>query len=508
MKSRNADNDRPIDQRISTGIVELDYLLGGGLTAHHLYLVEGTPGAGKTTLALQFLMEGVRQGERALYVTLSESSKELEAVAHSHGWSLDGIDIYEMGDPTANLEPESQYTMFQPAEVELGVATSAVLKEVERINPGRIVFDSLAEMRLLSQNSLRYRRQILGLKQYFGGRQCTVLLLDDKTSEYADLQLHSIVHGVIVLEQLAPQYGAERRRLQITKMRGTKFRGGFHDFVIARGGLSIHPRLVAAEHVAHIQREQMKSGIGELDALLGGGIERGSSVLLMGPAGVGKSTVGARYAYHAAQRGERAALFIFDESRDTLMHRMRGLGMDLAPFVDSGMITIQQIDPAELSPGEFAYRVRQAVEGTPENAPASVVMIDSLNGYMNAMPEERFLVIQLHELLTYLGNHGVVTFLVVAQTGLIGTNMGTPVDTSYLADSVMLFRYFEAHGEVLQAISVVKKRSGQHERAIREFKLSSEGIWVGEPLREFQGVLSGVPTYRGDDGNWLRRQHA
>jgi circadian clock protein KaiC len=494
-------------QHISTGIKELDYLLGGGLAPHHLYLVEGTPGAGKTTLALQFLMEGVRRGERTLYVTLSESRQELHAVAQSHGWSLDGIEIHEMVDPSASLEPESQYTMFQPAEVELGVATTSVLNEVDRIKPTRIVFDSLAEMRLLAQNSLRYRRQVLGLKQYFGGKQCTVVLLDDKTNDVADLQLHSIVHGVVVLEQLAPEYGAERRRLQITKMRGTKFRGGYHDFVITRGGLSIHPRLVASDYAASVPRQQMESGIAELDELLGGGIERGSSILLMGPAGVGKSSVGTLYAYAAAQRGERAAFFVFDESRETLLHRARGLNMDLQPFIESGLITIQQVDPAELSPGEFAFRVRQAVEGTEGHPPASVIIIDSLNGYMNAMPEERFLVIQLHELLTYLGNLGVNTFLVVAQTGLIGSNMGTPVDTSYLADVVVLFRYFEAQGEVLQAISVVKKRTGHHERTIREFRLSSGGIRVGQALRDFHGVLSGVPVFQGSDGHLLRRRH-
>ncbi len=492
---------------ISTGICELDYLLGGGLSPHHLYLVEGTPGAGKTTMALQFLMEGVRKGERALYVTLSESRAELQAVAQSHGWSLEGLDIFELIDPATTLEPDSQYTMFQPAEMELGVATSAVLKEVERIGPARIVFDSLAEMRLLSQNSFRYRRQILGLKQYFGNKQSTVILLDDKSSNDNDLLLHSIVHGVVVLEQMAPEYGAERRRLQITKMRGTKFRGGYHDFVIAHGGLSIHPRLVAAEHSMNSYREQVPSGIAELDSLLGGGIERGSSMLLMGPAGVGKSSVGAQYAYAAALRGERSALFIFDETRETLLHRARGLGMDLSPHIASGLITVQQVDPAELSPGEFAYRVRQAVDGTPGHPPARIILIDSLNGYMNAMPEERFLVIQLHELLTYLSNHGVLTLLIVAQTGLIGSSMGTPVDTSYLADAVLLFRYFEARGEVLQAVSVVKKRGGRHERSIREFKMNSQGITVGEPLRDFHGVLSGTPNYMGTDNSLLRRHH-
>jgi circadian clock protein KaiC len=507
MSQSLANSESATRECISTGIRELDYLLGGGLTPHHLYLVEGTPGAGKTTLALQFLLEGVRRGERTLYVTLSESRNELAEVARSHGWSLEGIEIHEMVDPSASLEPESQYTMFQPAEVELGVATTSVLNEVERIKPTRIVFDSLAEMRLLAQSSLRYRRQVLGLKQYFGGKQCTVILLDDKTSDAADLQLHSIVHGVVVLEHLAPEYGAERRRLQITKLRGAKFRGGYHDFVIARGGLSIHPRLVASDHTARIARQQMTSGIPEIDELMGVGVERGSSILLMGPAGVGKSSVSTLYAWSAAQRGERAAFFVFDESRDTLLHRSRGLNMDLQPFIDSGNITIQQVDPAELSPGEFAFRVRQAVEGAEGHPPASVIIIDSLNGYMNAMPEERFLVIQLHELLSYLGNLGVNTFLVVAQTGLIGSNMGTPVDTSYLADVVLLFRYFEARGEVLQAISVVKKRSGHHERTIREFKLTSEGIQVGQALRDFHGVLSGTPVYQGGDSSLLRRHH-
>jgi circadian clock protein KaiC len=391
--------------------------------------------------------------------------------------------------------------------VELGVATTSVLNEVDRIRPSRIVFDSLAEMRLLAQSTLRYRRQVLGLKQYFGGKECTVVLLDDKTSDSTDLQLHSIVHGVIVLEQLAPEYGAERRRLQITKMRGTKFRGGYHDFVITRGGLSIHPRLVASDHTSSVGRQQMKSGIPELDDLLGGGIERGSSILLMGPAGAGKSSVGTQYAYTAAQRGERAAFFVFDESRETLLHRSRGLNMDLEPFIESGLITIQQVDPAELSPGEFAFRVRQAVEGTKGHPPASVIMIDSLNGYMNAMPEERFLIIQLHELLSYLGNLGVNTFLVVAQAGLIGSNMTSPVDTSYLADTVILFRYFEARGEVLQALSVVKKRCGHHERTIREFRMTSEGLRVGQALHDFHGVLSGTPVYQGGDGSLLRRHH-
>lgn len=495
----NPESQLPQDVRtwISSGNPAFDDILGGkGFVANHVYLVEGTPGAGKTTLALQFLLDGVKRGERVLYVTLSETKEELRSGALSHGWSLDDVDIHELIDPSTMLEPETQYTMFQPSEVELNETTQAVLREIERINPTRVVFDSLSEMRLLAQNSLRYRRQILALKHFFTGRRCTVLLLDDMTSEAHDLQLQSIVHGVVQVEQLAPEYGAERRRLRVTKMRGVKYRGGYHDFVIATGGLRLFPRLVAAEHPGNQQDQIVPSGIASLDTILGDGIHSGSSVLLMGPAGVGKTSLAVQYAVAAAQRGEIAHIFAFDESREMLLKRSAGLGMPLEKYIDSGRIVAQQVDPAELSPGEFASLVRTAAEGTAERPPAKMIVIDSLNGYLNAMPEERFLTIQLHELLSYLNKMGVVTFLVLAQHGLVGT-VTTPVDTSYLADVVILFRYFEAQGVVRQAISVVKKRSGPHERTVREISMSKQGIQLGKPLVDFHGILGGEFTYHG-----------
>lgn len=482
--------------RVTTGISGLDDVLCGGLTANRVYLVEGNPGSGKTTLALQFLLEGSRLGEQGLYVTLSETKEELLAVADSHGWSLGEIPIFELNMSEESLKPDSQYTMFHPAEVELNETTRAVLGEVERLRPTRVVFDSLSEMRLLAQSSFRYRRQILALKQFFIGRHCTVLLLDDRTADAGDenLQLQSLAHGVVTLEQLAPEYGSERRRLRVRKMRGSTFRGGYHDFMIRKGGLDVFPRLVAAEHRADFQGGQMLSGVAELDQLLGGGVDRGTSTLIVGPAGSGKSTLAIRYAITAAEQGQSAAFFTFDENLTTLLTRTDGLGFDsMRRYAESGQILLQQVDPAELAPGEFAQVVRQAVE----ERHAKVIVLDSLNGYLNAMPEERYLTIQLHELLTYLGTQGVVTILVVAQHGIVGGHMQSPVDASYLADTVILLRYFEFRGEVRQAISVMKKRSGKHERTIREFALSSEGIHIGSPLRNFHGVLTGTPHVNG-----------
>jgi circadian clock protein KaiC len=481
---------------VATGVAGLDDILGGGLTPNRLYLVEGNPGSGKTTLALQYLLEGARRGERGLYVTLSETGKELRGVARSHGWSLDGLALCELIPSEESLLPDAQPRMFHPSEVELSETTQAVLAEVERTQPGRVVFDSLSEMRLLAQNPLRYRRQILALKQFFAGRRCTVLLLDDLTSEATDLQLQSLAHGVVSLEHLAPEFGSERRRLRVVKMRGVAFRGGYHDFVIQRGGLAIFPRLVAAEHHEPFTRGQAESGVPALDALVGGGLDRGTSTLLMGPAGSGKSTIATQYAVAAAARGERAVIFTFDESAATLLARSAGLGMDLAAHVEAGRVRLQQVDPAELSPGEFAHRVREAVE----QDRARMVVIDSLNGYLNAMPEERFLTIQLHELLTYLGQHGVVTLLIVAQHGLLGAGMQTPVDASYLADAVILLRYFEARGRLRRAVSVVKKRSGAHEETLRELRMGAGGLSVGEPLEEFQGILTGTPAFLGQLG--------
>jgi circadian clock protein KaiC len=491
-------NDEALPPLVATGISGLDDVLAGGFTPNRIYLVEGNPGSGKTTLALRWLLEGERLGEKVIYVTLSETKAELAAVAKSHGWSLAGINILELVAPESELEPDNQHAMFQPSEVELGVTTKAILAEVERVKPRRVVIDSLSEMRLLAQSPLRYRRQILALKQYFIGRECTVFLLDDLTSETEDLQLQSIAHGVVSLEQLSPEYGAERRRLRVIKLRGQKYRGGYHDFVITTGGLEVFPRLIAGEHEHGQKRGLLQAGNRELDALLGGGLQYGTSAVLIGPAGSGKSTLALHYARAAANRGERAAVFAFDERVETILERTTGLGMDLTKYLDSGHVAIQTIDTAELSPGEFAHRVRRAAEGEGGKPGAKVVVIDSLNGYLNAMPEERFLTAQLHELLTYLGHKGVVTFLVVAQHGLVG-HMETPIDTTYLADTVVLFRYFEAAGEVRQAISVLKKRSGRHERTIRELTLGDNGITIGQPLKDFQGVLSGTPTYRGPD---------
>ena len=475
----------------STGIDGLDDILGGGLTRRRLYLVEGVPGSGKTTLAMQFLMAGARCGETVLYVTLSETEEELRAVAVSHGWSLEGITIRELTPPEAELDRDQQNTMFHPSEIELASTTKLILDDVERLRPTRIVFDSLSELRLLAGTALRYRRQILALKQFFATRECTVILLDDMTASDHDLQMQSIAHGVILLEQLNPDYGADRRRVRVVKYRGVKFRGGYHDYLINRGGIEVFPRLVAAEHRQGTSRAKMPSEIPELDALLGGGIEEGTSTLIVGAAGTGKSTLAAQFAAAAAGRGQRGALFIFDESPTTLITRCAQLGVEVEKHLASGMLSLQQIDPAELTPGEFIHAIRRAVE----HDHAKVIVIDSLNGYLNAMPEERHLTIQLHELQMYLGQKGAATILVGAHQGLIGAQMIATVDASYLADAVILLRYFENRGEVRQAISVMKKRGSRHERTLREFRLDERGITVGRALREFRGVLTGVPTY-------------
>jgi circadian clock protein KaiC len=477
---------------VETGTTGLDDILGGGLTPHRLYLVEGDPGTGKTTLGMKFLMRGAALGEPVMYVTLSETKDELEAVARSHGWSLDGITITELAPTEDDLAPDAENTMFHPSELELSETTKIVLRDVDRVKPKRIVFDSLSEMRLLAQNSLRYRRQILALKQYFVGRNCTVLLLDDRTSDANDLQLQSLAHGVLSLERRSPEYGVMQRRLQIIKIRGRSFRPGYHDYTIVEGGLDVFPRLVAAEHHDAFPAEHVKSGLDGLDALMKGGLDRGTSTLLMGPAGSGKSTIATQYAVTAAARGDRAAFFIFDEGPATLYARSAALGLDVRGHHEAGRIGIRQVDPGAISAGEFVNLVRREV--TEQNA--KIIVIDSLNGYLNAMPEARFLAIQLHELLVYLGQAGVTTILIVAQHGLIG-HMESPVDASYLADSVILLRFFEAGGRVRKAISVLKKRSGPHERTIREIEFRPDGLQIGEPLDEFHGVLTGIPKLVG-----------
>lgn len=480
--------------RISTGSAGLDDILGGGVDANRLYLYEGRPGTGKTTIALQFLLEGARQGERVLYITLSETQRELRLVASRHGWNLDQVDVFELVPPETALDPERELTVFHPAEMELTETTKLIFDEVERLNPSRVVLDSLSELRLLAQSPLRYRRQVLALKHFFARRQCTVVLLDDLSSQENDLQLHSITHGVVMLEQLAIDYGAERRRLRVIKMRGIQFRGGYHDFTIEKGGLEIYPRLVAAEYKHHVIDERASSGNEELDMLLGGGLERGTNALLLGAAGVGKSSLALSFAIAAANRGERSVFFAFDEGRATVEARARTLGLPLQDALKSGLIRFQQIDPAEMSPGQFAANVRRSVEVDG----ASVIVIDSLNGYLNAMPDERFLILQMHELLSYLGQQGVLTILVLAQHGLVGP-MDTPLDLSYLSDSVLMLRYFEVGGSVRRALSVVKKRSGSHENTIREFRLSSRGIDVGPPIKQFSGIFTGTPRYSGDN---------
>ena len=480
-------------ERSSTGIEGLDNILGGGLPTRRLYLIDGDPGAGKTTLSLQFLRAGVDNGEKCLYVTLSETKEELIAGAASHGWLLDGIDVMEMAADEAELDSESQVTMFSQSEVELAATIKKVLDAVARVNPQRVVFDSLSELRLLAQSSLRYRRQVLALKTFFVGRKCTVLLLDDHTSEGSDLQLQSIAHGVISLEHYAPAYGAARRRLRVLKLRGSEYRGGFHDFSIRHGGLVVYPRLVAAEHSEDFPSGPVRSGIDPLDALLGGGPERGTSTLLLGPAGSGKSTIAFQYAVAAAQRGEHASIFAFEEGLRTLEARTGALGIKFTVGSAPGQVALRQVDPAELSPGEFVHLVRLSVE----RDRAKVVVIDSLNGYLNAMPDEQFLINQLHEMLTYLGRQGVTTIMVAAQHGLMGAAMSAPVDTSYLADMVVLLRFFEYAGKVKKAISVVKKRSGPHEETIRELRFSARGLDLSEPLTQFRGVLTGVPVEIG-----------
>jgi circadian clock protein KaiC len=476
--------------RSSSGVPGLDEVLHGGFIPHRFYLVDGNPGAGKTTLALQYLLEGVRQGERCLYVTLSETRDELCAGAASHGWSLGGVEIVELIAKEADLDGEEQVTMFHPSEVELTETTRAVLEAVDRIRPQRMVFDSLSELRLLAQTSLRYRRQILALKQFFVRRECTVLLLDDRTGQGPDEQLQSIAHGVLSLEKQAPAYGRALRQLQVVKFRGSDFRSGFQDLKIVTGGIEVFPRLVAADHGTSFAAGTVPSGVANMDTMLGGGIDRGTATLLIGSPGTGKSTVALQYAAAAAQRGDHAVMFVFEESKAILLARAAGLGMAVREGHGPGEIAIRQLDPTEVSPGEFSMLVRTAVE----RDGARVVVLDSLNGYLNAMPEDRYLTAQLHELLSYLNNHGVATFMVAAQSGLIGANMGSTVEASYLADCVIVLRMYEHAGEVKKAISVIKKRSGRHESAIRDIAFDDHGVQVGQPLTNLRGVFTGVPT--------------
>ncbi len=486
--------------RVSTGVDGLDDVLNGGLVTNRLYLLEGSPGTGKTTIALQFLLEGARQGWRGLYITLSETEEELLATARSHGWQKPPeLTLFELVPPENLLDSAQQQSLLYSSDLELGETTRRIFDAIETHRPQLVVLDSLSEIRLLAQESLRYRRQILSLKHYFAAHGVTVLMLDDLTTSANDKTVHSVAHAVLRLEELAPAYGAERRRLRVVKYRGTSFRGGYHDFVIQHGGAQVFPRLRSVEHKAGVDRSPLKSGLAELDRLLGGGVERGSSVLVLGPAGTGKSLLSLTFAAAAVAAGERSAMFVFDEEIGLLIDRAKDVGIDIPALQATGRFMVEQVDAAELSPGEFTHRVRKHVDV----AGVTVVVIDSLNGYQSAMPEEQFLVLHMHELLQYLNRRGATTFLTVAQHGLVG-DMKSPVDVTYLADTVVLLRYFEALGRVRRAISAVKKRAGHHENTIREYMITRQGLNLGQPLEGFQGILRGVPVFAGSDGTLLK----
>ena len=479
---------RPAPQRLDTGVRGLNAILKGGLPSGQMYLLEGDPGTGKTTLAMQFIIAGQRSGQRGLYITLSEPISELQGSARSHGWNMDDLPIAEFTPDEASLSPEQQYTVFHPSEIELAQTIERLTAEIDRINPDRLVIDSLSELRLLAADQMRYRRQLLALKHFFVGRSTTVLLLDDRTTQGHDLQLQSIVHGVIALEKLPRSYGRTRRQMEVVKLRGSAYREGYHDYTIEYGGLVVHPRLIAAEHDSGFVDERIGSGLPALDAMFGGGVARGSTTLVIGPAGVGKTTLAMQYAYAAACRGDRAIVYAFDEILRTAKDRATRTGMDVAAEISRGTLAMSQVDPSELSPGEFAGQIRADVE----ERDTRVVVIDSLNGFLSSMPGERDLVLHLHELLAYLNQKGVTTFMVLAQHGLVGATHA-PEDVSYLADTVVLLRYFEAAGTIRQVISVVKQRIGVHERTLREITMTDQGIEVGAPLTNFRGILTGVP---------------
>lgn len=483
------DQNSDTSRFLSSGVPGLDNILSGGFTRDRLYLIEGEPGTGKTTLALQFLTEGVRLGESVMYITLAESAAELASVAHSHGWSLDGVHVEEIISDQSALDPDQQYSIFHPSEIELGTTTQRIITAIEKYQPTRAVLDSLSELQLLADSPLRYRRQVLALKQYLVSRNCTTLFLDDRTALNTDLQVRSVAHGVLTLGLVDQAYGNERRHLRVVKYRGIAFRGGAHDYRIVHGGLRVYPRLVAADSRVREKRDQLSTGLPELDTMMGGGLEEGTSTLVAGPPGCGKSTVAAQCVSAACKRGEHCAMFLFEEARNNMLNRCEGMGLGLNDAIAQGLLTVQQVDPAELTPGQFTQAVVEAAESG-----ARVIVIDSLNGYMNAVPEERFMALYLHELLTYLGQRGIVAIVVGVQAGLIGSSMSSSADASYIADNIVMLRYFEAGGEVRQAISIFKKRGSSHERTLRRFAIGAQGPRVGEVLNGFHGILTGVPT--------------
>lgn len=478
----------------TTGIEGLDVVLSGGLPHHHIYLLEGQSGTGKTTLAMQFLIAGAANGERGLFVTTSETTRELQQVATSHNWSLKGIEIFELNTYQEELAAtEGFYTLFYPAEVELSKSTEQILNEVERIQPTRVIIDALSGLRLLADDPLQHRRQIDELRRALIHKQCTVIMIDEVTDSESNFHPRSLAHGIIRLEQIPHIYGAERRRLRIVKLRGLHTTGGYHDFRITTGGIQVYPRLIASQHPHSSDREPVSCGLSELDTMLNGGLGRGSCMLLMGPAGTGKSTIAMQYAFAAAQRQEHHAIYLFEEHIDTYLERATSLGIDIRTPIKSGLAHVQQVDPAEMSPSEFAHNIRDQVD----HYNLRLVIIDSVNGYLNAMPEQRFLNLHMQELLSYLNRKGIITLLIIAQYGMLGREVRTPIDLTSITDTVILLRYFEALGEVRQSIAVLKKRTGGHEHTIRELRIGSQGIRIGQPLKDFQGVLTGIPSYLG-----------
>lgn len=493
--------ERAAVTRISTGVEGLDQILGGGLVGNRIYLVQGEPGTGKTTLALQFLLAGVRRGERCLFVNFSETSEEMQATAASHGWSLEGIQLLELSAIESRINPETQNTLFNPSEVELNQTTKILMDEVARVQPTLVVFDSASEMRLMAETSLRYRRQLLALKQYFAGRKITVLFLDIPSDSSGEFQIQSIVHGVIELNRRKPEYGIEKRQLRVSKFRGISYMEGGHDYVIRRGGVDVYPREPAETVMTPFIQKSVPSGVPNLDELLGGGIDYGTTSLFMGPAGSGKSTITLQYAHSMAVQGEKVALFAFEEDTRTILGRAKSMSLDLIPYAQNGTLLLRKIDPAELTPGEFAARVRELVL----REDVKMVIIDSLSGYIHAMPEEKYLILHMHELLSFLNRRGVATLLVLAQQGMVGA-MQTPIDLTYLADTVVITRFFEAHGSLKKAVAVLKKRTGPHETTIRELRIDPAGVSVGEPLIQFQGIMTGVPVFTGHADEILKEK--